>query len=564
MSLTGTLQIGKTALATTQAAIQTVGSNIAGAADPNYTRQVARIESMPGRTFQPGIQLGTGVSLVGVERQIDQALMTRLRAGIGDAEGSSANAEWLGQVEAVFNELGDDDLSSAMSRFFNAWSELGNRPTDAGLRQVVLREGQNLAAKLNDMDRQLENLALGTGERLANLTETGDGLSRQIAKLNGEIVRAEAGNGPSANTLRDQRDALLGELAGLVNLHSIEEENGSVTVYIGSEPLVRGEHSHGLQLERTVVDGVTHFTPRFADNGTPLNARTGAIGGTGEAREAIDATRDGLDELAAGLIFELNRLHSTGQGLVGYDSVTASHGATDTTAALDSAEAGLRFTPINGSFVVNVRDKGTGQMTRTLIDVPLDGAGGGMSLDDLAAALDAVDGITASISGGRLSIAADSPGQDISFADDTSGVLASLGIGGFFTGAGAGDIAVSSSLDDPRRLAASRNGQPGDNGTAKLIAALQDEPSALLGGASLSRRYESLVHEVAAGTQSARSEAKAAAAVQEALTAQRQALSGVSMDEEAVSLMRYQRSYQGAARLIAAVDEMMQTVLQLV
>jgi flagellar hook-associated protein FlgK len=37
----------------------------------------------------------------------------------------------------------------------------------------------------------------------------------------------------------------------------------------------------------------------------------------------------------------------------------------------------------------------------------------------------------------------------------------------------------------------------------------------------------------------------------------------VSLDEEAVNLMRQQRAFQGAARLVAAVDEMMQTVLSL-
>jgi len=41
-------------------------------------------------------------------------------------------------------------------------------------------------------------------------------------------------------------------------------------------------------------------------------------------------------------------------------------------------------------------------------------------------------------------------------------------------------------------------------------------------------------------------------------------MSGVSLDEEAMNLMRQQRAFQGAARLIAAVDELMQTVLGLI
>ena len=62
----------------------------------------------------------------------------------------------------------------------------------------------------------------------------------------------------------------------------------------------------------------------------------------------------------------------------------------------------------------------------------------------------------------------------------------------------------------------------------------------------------------------AKTSAEAAAAVKDTLQAQREALSGVSLDEEAVNLMRQQRAFQGAARLVAAVDEMMQQILNMV
>ena len=52
--------------------------------------------------------------------------------------------------------------------------------------------------------------------------------------------------------------------------------------------------------------------------------------------------------------------------------------------------------------------------------------------------------------------------------------------------------------------------------------------------------------------------------VRETLESQREALSGVSLDEEAINLMRQQRAFQGAARLVAAVDEMMKTIIAMV
>ena len=565
MSLTATLNIGKTALASTQSAIQTVGNNIAGASDPNYTRQVARIEAKPGQKLGPGLILGTGVDLTGVARQIDEALTGRVRNGTSDAAAAKANSLWLDQIEGVFNELGDDDLSTQFSKFFGAWSEASNKPTDVALRQNVLTEGRALATKLQDARGGLEDLGRAAGAQLDAAAKSADDLSRQVADLNDQIVRAEGGGGAIANGLRDRRDAVLGELATHVNVHSAEQPNGSVNVYVGSEPLVIGDVSHGVRL--LVADdanGEPTYTPRFADNGTPLNARGGDIAGAAAGWRKVAEARDGLDALAGSIVFELNKLHTSGQGLIGFDNLESTSRVSDAAAALDADGAGLTFPPGNGSFVINVRDKATGRTTPTLIDVTSGGTSGGTSLNDLAASLDAVAGVTAGVYDGRLRISADSPGQDVSFGQDTSNVLASLGVGGFFTGSTAADVGVSAAVDDPRRLALSGNGEPGDNAVGRKIADLQDAGLAGLGGASLSQSYQALIYDVASSADAARSDADATASVEETLTAQRQALSGVSLDEEAVTLLRYQRSYQGAARLIAAVDEMMQTVLQLV
>ena len=565
MSLTATLQVGKTALASTQAAIQTVGTNISGASDPNYTRQVAHIGSAPGKRIEPGIFLGTGVQLQGIERQIDNALMQRLRGGIADGQGAQDTAAWLEQVEAVFNELGDEDLSTQMSTFFNAWGTLAGRPTDVGTRQTVIEEGRNLAHTLNELDRQLNDVLEQNADRLGSFVTAADSLASRIADLNSQISQAEAGAGASANSLRDQRDALLSELAGHVNIHTIEQSDGAVNVYVGSEPLVQGQTSNGLILARNVdARGTVHYDARLKTNNATLAVRSGHIGGSAEARRTIEETRDALDALTAGLVFELNQIHAAGQGMAGIDDATGATIVADPAVALDSDGAGLDFPPRNGSFVVHLRDKSDGHLTSTLIDVALDGSASGASLSTLAADLDAVDGITATVVGGRLRLRSDSPGQEITFSQDSSGALASLGINTFFTGDRAGNIGVSARLDDPRNLAVAGNNNAADNATAKAIASLQERPLDGLGGATLTQTYGAMIFRVSSATSSARDRAESAESVRQTLETQRQSLSGVSLDEEAVKLMRYQRSYQGAARLIAAVDEMMQTVLQLV
>jgi flagellar hook-associated protein 1 FlgK len=118
--------------------------------------------------------------------------------------------------------------------------------------------------------------------------------------------------------------------------------------------------------------------------------------------------------------------------------------------------------------------------------------------------------------------------------------------------------------EKPQLLAAAKNGEPADNQTARAIAGLETTALGSLGGSTLKDAYQSTINQLAAAADGAKTDAEAAAAVKETLEAQREALSGVSLDEEAVNLMRQQRAFQGAARVVAAVDELMQTVLNLV
>ena len=566
MSLSGTLQVGRTALAVTQAAIQTHGNNIAGASDPNYSRQVISASSTPGKARGDGIILGTGVQLDAVERQVDDALLRRLNAASSDAAAANEVVNWLSQAEATFNELSDADLSTGLTRFFNTWGELANNPADAALRRNVLNEGATLAKGFNDLHARLSRLSSDAGERIGGYATEADRIAREIAGLNVQIAQGEGATGGMANALRDRRDALVGELSQYVGVHAIEQGDGTLNLYAGSEPLVMAGTSRGLELEQRVdAEGRPTFQAIFSDGGGPIPARSGKLSGALASRSTINDTLDRIDALAQNLKFELNGLHAQGQGTAGYDSVTSEVVVADAAVPLDDDATMIDPAPRNGSFVVHLRDKASGSVKSTVVEVHLDGTAAGTSLDDLASDLTAIPGVTASVSAGKLTIKADSAAQELAFGEDSANVLPALGIAGFFSGKGAADLSVDAKLlADPRRLATSVDNTPGGNGLALKVAALGETGLPGLAGATINQAYEATVFEVAAGVRSAQTDAEASGAIGETLELQRQSLSGVSLDEEAVQLLRYQRSYQGAARLVAAVDEMMQTLLQLV
>jgi len=137
-------------------------------------------------------------------------------------------------------------------------------------------------------------------------------------------------------------------------------------------------------------------------------------------------------------------------------------------------------------------------------------------------------------------------------------------VNNFFTGSDARDIAVNETIKgQPSLLAAAKNGNKGDNQTALAIAGLESAKIASLKGASLKETYQAVVNGVAVDAATAKNNADATKVVQDTLSAQRESLSGVSLDEEAINLMRQQRAFQAASRVVAAVDEMLKTLISM-
>ena len=90
MSLIGALNIGKSALATQQAALQVTGNNISNAGNADFTRQNAQVLPQKDTQLRPGVFVGNGINLTAVQRQIDEALQGRLRGSISDSESADA------------------------------------------------------------------------------------------------------------------------------------------------------------------------------------------------------------------------------------------------------------------------------------------------------------------------------------------------------------------------------------------------------------------------------------------------------------------------------------------
>lgn len=564
MSLTSTINIARSALTTSQLGLQVSSMNMANAANPAYTRQIAMLEAIRGRVSDP-YQIGQGVAVTEVRRQIDEALQRRLWAGNSAEFASAQQYGVLSQLETILNEGTEFDMSSQLSGFFNTWTEATTLLDSAA---TVRNQGEALASFIRNMRSDLVTQRRQIEDQIDAQVLRADAILDEIAGINRTISESEIGDA-EASGLRDSRDALVTELAQLIDVTVVETNSGSYDIYSGSTPIIQGARNRGIEISRVTDDnGVLSVRVEIAADSTPLPVTGGSIGGLLASREgAIDATLEKLDTLSAQLIFEVNKLHSTG---INADWLTTT-GATlqvatsDQTLALNDPNndsfADLPFAAVNGGFTITVRNANGSTETRR-IDIDLDGLNGDdTSAEDIRAALSAIDGINASFdSSGKLQITADS-GYSFSFSEDSSGALAVMGVNSFFTGDNAADIAVREGVEV--MLGRMEGDQFVANGTAKLIGGLGDEAVDGLNGLGLKKFWSQHGTDIATQSASARNKANADSLIRESLDAQRASVSGVSIDEESINLLTYQRQYQGAAQVISTAQQMFDTLLAL-
>lgn len=564
--LTGALQIGRSALLAYQSALQVTGNNISNAGSASYTRQSPVLMPDTGVILPEGFMPGGGVALDGLKRNVDEALLNRLRASIGTRERALVEQQVMGRIEGVLQEWTDNDLSTLLSEFFNAMSGLQNQPHEGTAREIVLTRADSLVREIRRQRDEILSLRDDLNKQIEDAATRVNQLADDIANLNLQITELESSGAGAANALRDRRDDLLSELAQMISIQVREQPGGSINVYVGNEPLIQGGLSRGVTTTLDTINGEPRITVRYADNNGPIALGGGRLGGLVSARDGLLGGQiDQLDRLAAALIQEVNKVHASGQGIGGFSQVTGTYAVLDPDAALNSARAGLDLNPRNGSFLITLGHE-SGSSVTTTITVDLDGIG---TDDTLASLVDKINNsvanVTASVTAdNRLRLVADT-GYEITFSEDSSNVLAALGVNTFFDGSDAQNISVNAVvLSNRNMIAAATNGNVGDGSNAARLAGLGTEGIAAIGNISLLDYYNLIAADVAVKGAAAKAGVSAADTILMSLSAQRESVSGVSLDEETISLLRFERAFQGAARYTSVVDRMIEEMLALV
>jgi len=174
-------------------------------------------------------------------------------------------------------------------------------------------------------------------------------------------------------------------------------------------------------------------------------------------------------------------------------------------------------------------------------------------------------GISVSFGAGDIDATApDTVAVELVADPDAQGFLAALGINTLFGGSDAASLRVRPEVAaDPERVAAGRSDDGGDNANALRLADIQDEALAALGSETVDGYYAAFIGRVGLDAQMAQTGERTATLLLDAAQNQRDAISAVNQDEEAVNLLRYQQLYAFAARYVRSVEELTDELMQI-
>jgi flagellar hook-associated protein 1 FlgK len=542
------LNTAKLGLQTHQTAIEITGHNIANVQTEGFSRQEVTLEV--NRPRRAGLAfLGSGVRATSVTRDFDQFLFNQILGESSTLGNFDIRNTFFQRLETIVNESSGVSLNNAMSEFFLAFDDLASNPTNLASRSAVLSAAGTLATVFNQLGSSLLQQRMNLDDAVAAEVTTINGMLDEVAELNRSIIKLENGN-TTANDLRDQRDLLIKQLSEKVDVQLIDTNDNNTTLTLaGGTPLVVG--TTVFQLSTLANSGNRGFRDVLVDDGAGGTVNVTAEIQGGEMRGLLDMrdveTRDlidQLDRLAAGLMEQVNGIHQQGLGLDGssgnlfFDTLTptviigSQNLGTPTVTAVNASPSTvtvdkfqIQFT---GPATFDVFNLTTNQTVATGLAV-----GGTVNI---------ANGLA--ITTGGAPVAGDT--VDISISEDA-----------------AMNMALSSTvLNNTDKIAAGLSGT-GDGQNALNISNLQSSlvfssgaftPGA--GNSTFDDFYNSLVSGLGSGSQSSRSILNQQEGVMLQLNSQRESISGVSLDEEMVNLIKFQQAYAASARMITVIEEM--------
>lgn len=184
-----------------------------------------------GMNHMSSMQVGLGTDMSCIRQVRDQFLDKAYRVETGRMNFYESQYESVMEIENLFGELEGEPFQDTMTNFWSAMQELSKEPDSIVKRDVFVENAVTFVERAQLISKQLQEYQTNLNRRIMDQVDRINQIGDDIKKLNGLIQRYEIG-GEAANDYRDARNELLDELGGLVKMTYKENENGGVTVNI--------------------------------------------------------------------------------------------------------------------------------------------------------------------------------------------------------------------------------------------------------------------------------------------------------------------------------------------
>lgn len=614
------LNIGSSALAAAQKGLDLTGHNIANVGTDGYSRQRVDQSARPGGGVNR-LDTGNGVTVLGTQRINDALVESRLVRDGAEVARLDAFSNVAARADSLLSGR-DSGLAGSLNSFFNGLQKLAADPASTATRQAALGDAATLADRFNSLHSEISGIDSEIDERLGVAVKTANDLASDISKLNRRIALAGSNNAPV--DLLDQRNTLVQKLSEQVGLTTLAQDDGSLNVFTSSgQPLVIGERVSPLGTTEDVYRpgrlDITSGTSRIS-----RQLSGGAIGGLLDARRSlVDPALEKLGRLAVSVSSRINAVQSQGvtqDGNVGTALFSTPSGiAFAASSNTGNASAKVSFadaSQLTGDDYLLRNSGGSWQLTRARSGEAVSFTGTGSSTDPFAfeGTSLTVLGTAASNDSFRISPTRDAAAGLRLVATDPRHFAAAgrLSTSASLANTGAGKVSAATVIDASNAQLTSSatvtftsattyqigsgpsqsfapgdtvsangwsvtiSGQPKagdtfsvaatpanstDNRNASALAAVARER--LLDGSrnTLANANAALVTQTGATAQQVSTAKSAAEAIRAQSQGERDAQSGVNLDEEAANLIRYQQAYQAAAQVIAVASTVFDTLI---
>ena len=242
MSLTQALSSALSGLQVNQAGIALVAANVANADTPGYTRKVMD-------QVATGTSTSIGVRVSDIQREIDLYIQRQLRIENSGASYADTRARMYSQLQEIYGQPGSDtSLEGVYNSFTTALQVLSTSPDDPGARTGVINSAQLLAQQLNQLSSSIQSQRANAELAISDAVNKANEAMRQIASLNQQIAASTPGDAATA-ALLDNRDAYIDQLSQLMDINVISGDRGQVTIFTNSGTQLVGSQAAQLSFD---------------------------------------------------------------------------------------------------------------------------------------------------------------------------------------------------------------------------------------------------------------------------------------------------------------------------